>query len=187
MSEIQEILVHGYHGTSVENAESIFSNGFRVSRNDYDWLGRGIYFWQDAPERALSWAEHQHQHPAVICAEIIINTDSTIDLFDSHPDNVYIIALKRSYETFRDRLSTTDFAKQRGALHGVDRLIVDYVADKLIPHLQGKHVQVVRSIFTEGEPIFPLFGKNEKSAFHDKSHVQIAVRDSRVIQKYYRI
>jgi hypothetical protein len=65
MSKIQEILVHGYHGTSVENAESISSEGFRVSRNDYDWLGKGIYFWQDAPERALSWAQQQHQNPAV--------------------------------------------------------------------------------------------------------------------------
>jgi hypothetical protein len=182
MSKNQQILVYGYHGTSSENAQSIVREGFRVSKNEYDWLGKGIYFWQDAPGRAWSWARHQHQNPAVICAEISINLDFSIDLFDSFPDNVYLMALKQSYKRFRDLLSTTELIKQRGGFHGLDRVVVDYVADTLVPELQNKQIQVIRSVFIEGEPIFPSFGQNEKSAFHDKSHVQIAVRDSSVIK-----
>jgi hypothetical protein len=51
------IQVLGYHGTSRENAIRILNNGFRVSSNDYDWLGEGVYFFQDAPMRALQWAK----------------------------------------------------------------------------------------------------------------------------------
>ena len=27
-----------------------------ASKNDYDWLGNGIYFWENNEERALEWA-----------------------------------------------------------------------------------------------------------------------------------
>ena len=27
------------------------------SNEDYDWLGPGIYFWEDDPKRALEWAK----------------------------------------------------------------------------------------------------------------------------------
>ena len=29
------------------------------SQNDYDWLGPGIYFWVDSPERGIEWAREQ--------------------------------------------------------------------------------------------------------------------------------
>ncbi len=77
----ERIEVYGYHGTSQSKAASILQNGFLASDNDYDWLGTGIYFFQDAPLRAKQWATEQHpQEPAVICARIQL--DSCIDLFD---------------------------------------------------------------------------------------------------------
>ncbi|HEU4883856.1 MAG TPA: hypothetical protein VFT45_16470 [Longimicrobium sp.] len=47
----------GYHGTSAEAARRILSSGFEISRNEYDWLGDGAYFFQDAPLRAREWAK----------------------------------------------------------------------------------------------------------------------------------
>ncbi|HEU0302829.1 MAG TPA: hypothetical protein VFR37_25430 [Longimicrobium sp.] len=43
----------GFRGTSVQPARRILSTGFEPSRNEYDWLGDGAYFFQDAPARAL--------------------------------------------------------------------------------------------------------------------------------------
>jgi hypothetical protein len=31
---------------------------FRISQNEYDWLGSGVYFWESNPARALHWARH---------------------------------------------------------------------------------------------------------------------------------
>ena len=50
--------VVGYHGTGLSAALRIVNRveGFRKSERDYDWLGRGIYFWEYAPQQALDFA-----------------------------------------------------------------------------------------------------------------------------------
>ena len=48
MSDEESILastVIGYHGTSKSRAAKIVSEGFKISKNPYDWLGDGIYFF----------------------------------------------------------------------------------------------------------------------------------------------
>ena len=48
-----------YHGCDREIAEAVLSGKgtLQPSENDYDWLGPGIYFWVDSPNRALDWAK----------------------------------------------------------------------------------------------------------------------------------
>jgi hypothetical protein len=47
----------GYHATSAAVARVTLEEArFRQSRNPYDWLGDGAYFWEAAPERAWEWA-----------------------------------------------------------------------------------------------------------------------------------
>jgi hypothetical protein len=53
----------------------------KVSENDYDWLGTGIYFWEFGPDRAMAWAEELHGRypkrvtkPAVLGAVIQLGT-----------------------------------------------------------------------------------------------------------------
>lgn len=61
----------GFHGTSAGAAQRILSTGFEISRNEYDWLGDGAYFFQDAPVRALEWARQRFgDDAAVLGAEI---------------------------------------------------------------------------------------------------------------------
>jgi len=47
----------------------------KPSSNLWDWLGEGIYFWEQNPERAWQFAEEQRErrkiaHPSVIGAFI---------------------------------------------------------------------------------------------------------------------
>ena len=51
--------VVGYHGTGLTAALRIVNRveGFRWSERNYDWLGRGIYFWEYAPKQALTFAK----------------------------------------------------------------------------------------------------------------------------------
>lgn len=59
--------IYGYHGTNMDIASAILDTGFKISSNDYDWLGTGIYFFQDAPLRAFQWANFRYpNNPAVI-------------------------------------------------------------------------------------------------------------------------
>ena len=51
--------VVGYHGTGITAALRLVNRveRFRQSERDYDWLGRGIYFWEYGPKQALKFAE----------------------------------------------------------------------------------------------------------------------------------
>ncbi len=56
-------LILGFHGCDQSVADNILIKGeeLRVSNNDYDWLGNGIYFWENNEESALMWAEEQQK------------------------------------------------------------------------------------------------------------------------------
>lgn len=51
-------LILGFHGCDQEVGEDILSGKAPLlpSRNDFDWLGDGIYFWENDPDRALDFA-----------------------------------------------------------------------------------------------------------------------------------
>ena len=69
-----QTLVLGYHGCEKEVAEKLVAKQkpFKPSTNKYDWLGHGIYFWEDSPQRAFEWATQSKniENPAVIGAVI---------------------------------------------------------------------------------------------------------------------
>jgi hypothetical protein len=171
--------VYGYHGTSQTKALSILDRGFRASDNDYDWLGTGIYFFQDAPLRAKQWAIEQHpQNPAVICARIQL--DNCVDLFDVS----WFPLLKDVYNLFIEQYQTTDrpLPRQnpfRSKAHRLDCAFFNYASQFLSS--QGQTVSSTRAVFVEGEHLFP------DSAIFDLAHVQIAIKNPALIKESYLI
>ena len=54
------IVVKGFHGTKKGYAvKSQESNKFHRSNEANDWLGHGIYFWENDPSRAIEWATNK--------------------------------------------------------------------------------------------------------------------------------
>jgi len=75
-------VVVGFHGTSEERADTIVSSGqFIPSKNDYDWLGHGIYFWEYAPLRAWQWAKQKYRDRAAV-VRASIELGACLDLTD---------------------------------------------------------------------------------------------------------
>lgn len=73
--------VYGYHGTNTDIASMIIDRGFNISFNDYDWLGTGVYFFQDAPLGAFQWANFRYpENPAVIRS--LIRLENCMDLYN---------------------------------------------------------------------------------------------------------
>ena len=162
--------VTGFHGTSTEPAARILREGFRPSDNDYDWLGEGVYLFQDAPARARLWGEQRTGGPvAVIRAEIEL-TDC-IDLLDIR----WHERLQEAYREYAQAMHDTgqELPRQTPGAHRLDAAVIDYLVD--VMDEEGVIVRSVRSAFVEGEPLFP------GSALHTLSHVQIAVRDSGIM------
>jgi hypothetical protein len=166
------IEILGYHGTSQERAAAILSTGFRASDNDYDWLGTGIYFFQDAPLRARQWATQQHpQDPAVICSRI--HLDNCIDLFDIGWQPL----LKNVYNSFVEQYRDTEqpLPKQnpeRSKAHRLDCAFFNFAIELIS---QAQPIDSIRAAFMEGERLFP------SSAIFELAHIQIAVRHPQLI------
>lgn len=75
----------GYHGTSKDKAQRIVrTQAFAASRNDHDWLGHGIYFWEYAPKQALRWAQRKYKSDAAVVASML-RLGNCLDLLD--PEN----------------------------------------------------------------------------------------------------
>lgn len=103
----------GFHGTGAEAAQRILSAGFEISRNEYDWLGDGAYFFQDAPARALEWAQqHFGNDAAVVGAEI--DLDDCVDLLDIPWERLILRAFEL-YIGFRAQMGLPVPRQTRGA------------------------------------------------------------------------
>lgn len=165
----------GYHGTSVEAAQRILTAGFEPSRNEYDWLGDGAYFFEAAPTRAFAWARERFRaHAAVIGAEIDLG--GCIDLLDTRWNAV----IQECYHGLLEVITREGLAipRQGAGAHRLDRAVINHAASVLAQ--SGVPVRSVRAGFREGDPLFP------GSALYDRAHVQICVRDPSAIIRVWR-
>lgn len=79
----------GYHGCDADTAEQLIGGEeFRPSKNEYDWLGHGVYFWEANPDRGLEFATEAKDRdaslidtPAVVGA--VIDLGLCLDLTTS--------------------------------------------------------------------------------------------------------
>jgi hypothetical protein len=135
-------------------------------------LGDGVYFWQDAPARAWDWAVKLHGEQAAVVASRI-RLEDCMDLLDIH----WYSVLADAYNSLIAQLKQAGLAipEQRGRAHRLDREVINYAIGVL--NEQETTIRTVRGVFREGHPIYP------DSALFDRSHIQIAVRDTSLIQE----
>ena len=172
--------VTGFHACQREFAEALTRGQIKItdwkpSENRYDWLGKGIYFWERNQRRARQWAANNVKgKAAIIQAEIELGI--CLDLADSQ----YLSLIRSVY----DELAATYVENgltlpknRRSGLRDLDRLVVDEFVRFLERGGAGQTMTLdtVCAPFEEGEPIFP------GSFIRDQSHVQIAVRNHKAI------
>ena len=187
-------LVFGFHGCD-ESVRDALINGkteLGYSRNDWDWLGHGIYFWESSPMRALEYAIELQQNPhkttgiikkpSVIGA--IIDLGKCFDLLQH--ENLKI--LKETYETLQItykasgiQLPQNRVSKKTGELliRSLDCLVVNAVHSYTQKLNIDNPYDSVRGVFFEGNEIY------ENAGFREKNHVQICVRNLNCIKGYF--
>lgn len=188
-SSLPNIII-GFHGCDKKVFEKILykHEPFKSSTNDYDWLGNGMYFWEQNLERAWEWAKSgvtnpklKIETPAVIGA--VIDLGFCLNLLDSN----HIQILKNQYEILKTRMSISDkklpVNKNR---KGNDDLLLRYLDCAVIEDLhryradtKEKPYDSVRGVFFEGKPIY------DTSGFMEQSHIQICVRNPNCIKGFF--
>lgn len=186
-------LVLGFHGCDQSTFDQVVLDGkpLRPSKNDYDWLGHGVYFWEQNLDRGLSWAREQArcgsiENPAVIGA--VIDLGYCLNLTDSR----YIDLLENEYKIMEAEfeLLGLDLPRNEGRtedrlLRRLDCAVVQHLHARIeaeqekSPDGAFEPFDSVRGLFSEGPPIY------DGSGFRKKTHVQICVRNPNCIKGYF--
>jgi hypothetical protein len=98
-------LVLGFHGCATDTYNAVLKDSAPLapSTNSYDWLGSGIYFWENSFSRAIDWATARHpDNPAVIGA--VIDPGHCLNLTDFQ-NSGYI---RDAYDALARAVSKTD-------------------------------------------------------------------------------
>ena len=186
-------LVLGFHGCDASIINDILLGGSSLekSTNQYDWLGHGIYFWENSPSRAKQFAtqiskikrakKKPIKNPSVIGA--VIDLGLCLDLFDYRN----LIAVKDTYDFLVDvsEIMGDEMPQNKNVSGNEDLLLRDLdcaviqTLHKLRENSELTPYDSVRGIFTEGNELY------EKSGFREKDHVQICVRNPNCIKGYF--
>lgn len=181
----EQRVVVGYHGCDRTVADAILSGNaaFRTSQNDYDWLGEGVYFWENGFQRAWEWAEAQAQNgkykaPAVVGA--CIDLGDCLDLLDTEATSV----LGEAYALFAAEMAERGepLPQNRGGaplfgLRKLDCAVINWYASYSAQ--REEPFDTVRGVFQEGGSTF------RGSMILAQSHIQIAVRNPRSIVEIF--
>jgi len=187
--------VLGFHGCDRDVAEKILSSSsehLKLSKNDYDWLGNGIYFWENNPERALQYALQLKKNPARGKAKIkneavvgaIIDLGNCFNLLETQS----LLTLKASFNILLNSHRQSGFPlpenkrpldeEEDVLLRRLDCAVVE-MTHTLCESTGKKPFDSVRGVFWEGQELYPNAG------FREKNHIQICVRNRNCIKGYF--
>ncbi len=175
----QHGLVIGYHGTSIEVAEKVInakgSLHLSTSVKDYDWLGSGIYFWENSQRRAEAWANERHpKSPTVIGA--VMQMGSCFDLLDQKFCDLADIAAKAMADDFASKGEALPV--NMGKAHRYDCSLMEFLKFGQ-QEVYGGPYDSARAAFMEGDQIAGM------SDFRHQTHIQIAIFNPNCIKGYF--
>ncbi len=196
MYSILPNLVLAFHGCDEETYQKVLYNheSLLPSNNTYDWLGNGIYFWEDSLARAQQWAvsscerynkkhsDEPDKKPAVIGA--VISLGNCLNLADYKSCDI----LKTGYEILKYELEINgkELPINKDIKGNTDLLYRDLdcaVIQRIHQYNkeQGKRsFDSVRGIFLEGNPVY------ERSGIMEKTHVQLCIVNPNCIKGYFK-
>lgn len=178
--------VIGYHSCDRELGLRLISGSdeLKLSNNKWDWLGEGIYFWEDDPQRALQYATENAagsqknkmavKIPFVVGA--VLDLGKCLNLVEV--ESLKILAKAHVSLTKLIEVSDTPMPVNKGKNRELDCAVFNYI------HYSNKldHTEPFDSIrcpFPEGDPAF--LG----SSITSRLHVQLCVRTQESIKGYF--
>lgn len=186
-------LILGFHGCDKSVLQNILlgNDTLKPSKNQYDWLGNGIYFWDNSPTRALEFAhtlmtnpgrsKKPIKEPAVLGA--VLNLGYCLDLLDY--ENLEF--LRDAYDIFMSPYIGSDLAIPRNTAGGSKEDLLhrelDCAVIQTLHQVRGlgklRPFDSVRGVFWEGKLLYPDAG------FREKDHIQICICNPNCIKGYF--
>ena len=182
----------GFHGCDESLKEDLLlgKTSLKPSTNDYDWLGSGIYFWENDPDRALSYAQTLKDNPkrnqksvintpAVIGA--VIDLGNCLNLFDEK--NLQLVKNTYNFIAKYTKQNEKPLPENRLGndllLRNLDCLVINTLHGLIKETNEIQPFDSVRAPFWEGKELYPNAG------FKEKNHIQLCIRNSKCIKGYF--
>lgn len=179
--------VYGFHGIDKTVAKEILNDElqFNISEKSYNWLGDGVYFWENNYERACQYAEEDSKRqeseiktPFVLGA--VIDLSNCLDMLDQK----YIDFVKETYDDLYsffkskelDLPSNTGFGEKDFDFRKRELDCMVIRAAHTLASNNNDTFDTVRAVFPEGNCLYP------DSGFREKNHIQIAVKNPNCIK-----
>jgi len=201
MYDFRPNTIVGFHGCDLDIRNKLVNqpNQIEISKRPYDWLGHGMYFWENNYTRAMEWAEARAadgsvNNPAVLGA--ILQLGHCCDFLDSKFTNMiglYYQAMEAEYENAGKKLPINIDAKNDEyndkLIRKLDCATIEFMHEAIEKQYKediavkgySEHsvFDCTRGIFKEGEPAFN--GTDIKR----KSHIQICIRNMNCIKGFF--
>jgi hypothetical protein len=201
MYDFRTNLILGFHGCDQEVCDQLLQNpdNIKISDGPHEWLGHGMYFWENNYERAFQFAKDKLKRkeirkPAVIGA--VLNLGNCCDLLDSKNIKLLttyhqrLVSLHKSTGTpmpiNEDAKSDMDHDK---LFRGLDCAVIEVMHTEMEKERRAEikksgHSEIrlfdsTRGVFWEGKEIY------KDSGFKEKNHIQICIRNSNCIKGFF--
>lgn len=194
-------LLIGFHGCEARTRDTLLEDPDTIKKSEkpYDWLGHGMYFWENNADRAIQWAKDKKKRgeietPAVIGA--VLELGHCFDLTDTR----FISMIKAYYSIFahtyaekgeelpKNKDLKNDEHKDK-ILRELDCKVIEFMHDRIIDRVSRdikangyskyKVFDSARGVFTEGGAAFTGAGIAEKT------HTQICIRNMNCIKGFF--
>ncbi|PZX49951.1 hypothetical protein LV84_04141 [Algoriphagus ratkowskyi] len=201
MYDVRPNFIIGFHGCEESVRDKLINHPNKIinSNKPYDWLGNGMYFWENNYTRAQLWAEEKEisgkiTKPAVLGA--VIHLGYCCDFLDSK----YIQLIQNYYTAFKDlsEILGDDLPKNKDVpsdyngdmlLRNLDCAVIEHMHQRILENWKKeiekngnssiRNFDTTRGVFTEGGPAF------EGAGLFEKSHIQVCVRNANCIKGFF--
>lgn len=164
-------LVKAYHAGELDEIDTFIKHrsGIRHSSSQGNWLGVGVYFWENDPERAEEWQLRRNKGAILECEidtrfllNLLVKSEHTIEFYD------------RARQLAENLAKTPNLRNQRDAQkfdldHQVFRATQQYFQ-------RDKGLVGLRRAFFLGESITP------HGNLYENQHIQICLWDTSAIE-----
>ena len=186
-------IIYGFHGCDKTVAENVINlkEPLKQSENPWDWLGNGIYFWENSASRALEYATHLKNYPIKSSNPInepcvigaVIHLGNCFDLLDY--ENLKL--LKSGYELLTQTLDKSNKSLPKNKPIGtlgelmvreLDCAVIEII-HKVRAEIELPEFDSVKGVFWEGNELYSNAG------FREKNHIQICIRNPNCIKGFF--
>lgn len=186
MYSVKDNLIFGFHGCDESLCNKLVNGDEQLdySENQYDWLGKGMYFWENDPARAFQWAESAMKYPKnqkqVVTKPAVVGAVICLGKCLDFMEITNLQKLKAIY----DELTSLGIDLPENTGRDFYRRNLDcFLINALVAQekSQGTEYDSVRGVFFEGNELY------KNAGFREKNHIQISVINPNCIKGYFKV